>query len=113
MSSPGDPVDAFATTDPAEVRRDAEMTRAEMAKTLSALAAKADVKGRAQHKLEETKTHAQARARELSGQAQQRAQGLTCQARELAERNPAALAGVAAAIVLVVVLIVVKRSGGE
>jgi Protein of unknown function (DUF3618) len=73
MSSPTDPASAgSASSDPAELRRSIEETRGELADTVNALAAKADVKSRAQDKTKQLKAQAANKAREVRAQAMSR-----------------------------------------
>ena len=58
---------------PDELREQARATREELAHTVEALAAKADVKAKVQHKAAETRAQAQQKAAEARAQAQQKA----------------------------------------
>lgn len=81
MSSPTDPAPASSTpSDPAELRRNIEETRGELADTVNALAAKADVKSRAQDKTQELKTQATNKAQEIKTQAANKAREVRTQA---------------------------------
>jgi hypothetical protein len=85
------------TRSPAEIRADIEHTREELADTAAALAEKADVKARAQEKVEETKAKVSHKIDDTKAQAQ---------------ANPMPPALVAAAVVGVVVALVILRRRG-
>ncbi len=92
MSSPTDPTQTgSAPSDPAELRRDIEQVRGELADTVNALADKADVKARAQDRAQELKAQATEKAQELKTQAITTTQQARAQAPEIAQQ----LAGVA------------------
>lgn len=55
MSSEGNGVQSTGTRDPEQIERDIERTRRELADTVAAVAEKADVKGQAKQKVNETK----------------------------------------------------------
>ncbi len=109
-----DPVQGrLASSDPAGLRRDIEEVRGELADTVNALAAKADVQGRAKDKAREFKAQAiekapQARAqatakiRQLTGVARQ----TTGQAQRVVQDKPGVVAGAALAVLG---LLVVRR----
>ncbi|HEY5980526.1 MAG TPA: DUF3618 domain-containing protein [Microlunatus sp.] len=73
-----------------ELEADRAATRARLAASVEALAAKADVKGRAKQQAEETTDQIKARARDLVSRARQ--------------LPPAALAGIAAGVGLIAIL---------
>ncbi|WP_432536679.1 DUF3618 domain-containing protein [Kineococcus arenarius] len=60
-------------TDRAELERDIVQTRERLAQTADALAAKADVKAQAQHKVDDVKAQAQHKVDDLKAQAQHKA----------------------------------------
>ena len=68
MSSPKNSAMGSASTDPTQVRADAERARAELAETVQALAAKADVKARAQRSAQQARARAEGKAREFTDQ---------------------------------------------
>ncbi|HEY5786607.1 MAG TPA: DUF3618 domain-containing protein [Microlunatus sp.] len=94
MSSPIEPVPAPAVenSNPTveELEADRAATRARLAASVEALAAKADVKGRAKQQAEETGDQIKVKAQELLARVQQ--------------LPPAALAGIAAGVGVVLVL---------
>jgi MYXO-CTERM domain-containing protein len=124
MSSPTDPASAgSAPSDPAELRRSIEETRGELADTVNALAAKADVKSRTQDKTQQLKAQAANKAREvraqamakapqlakvpqLTGQAQQKAQ-------QVVQEKPGAAVGAALAVLGLLVLRRRRRRRGK
>ena len=57
--------------EPEEIRRDIELTRAELGDTVEALAAKADVKGQAKQKVEDVKRTAAAKKDDVFAKARQ------------------------------------------
>lgn len=89
-------------TDPAELRRDIEQVRGELADTVNALAAKADVKGRAQDKAQEFKAQAIQTTHQVRAQAPETAQQLVGTARQKAQQvvqeKPGAAVGAALAV---------------
>jgi hypothetical protein len=58
-----------ASSDPEEIRKEIETTREELGDTVAALAAKADVKTQARHKIERTKDTVLGKKDELLGKA--------------------------------------------
>jgi len=92
--APGGPTEA-------EVRADIERTRQHLGETAEALAAKADVKARAQQKASQVKEQATARASQVANQVKE-------QAASGWRSNPAALA-TAAAVVFAVIAIAAWR----
>ena len=109
MSSPTDPArGGSASSDPAGLRQDIEQTREELADTVSALAHRVDVKGRAQDKAQELKAQAMEKARQVRVQAPEKAQqwaGVAQQkARQVGQDNPGAVVGAALAVLMVLIL---------
>lgn len=112
MSSPTDPAQPrSASSDPVELRRDIEKVRGELADTVDALAAKADVTSRAQDKAQELKAQALEKAREVRAQAMTKAPQLTevaqqkgQQAQQVMQDNPGAAVGAALAVLGVLFL---------
>lgn len=108
MSFPPDPTQPGSTSsDPAELQRDIEEIRGELADTVDALAAKVDVKSRAQNKAEDLKTQATDKAREVRARAMAKAPQLTeaaqqkaHQAQRVVQDKPGAAAGAALAVLL-------------
>jgi hypothetical protein len=91
VTSEGNGSRAAGTRDPEQIQRDIERTREELAQTVAAVAEKADVKGQAARKVDQTKARVDER-REAAVSA--------------ARRNPAPLAiGGALALALIVWLI--------
>jgi hypothetical protein len=82
MSSPVDPAEVgLMSSEPTELRRDIEEVRGELANTVDAVAAKADVKSQVQefkahatHKAQAMRAQAMAKASQLTKTAQQKAQ---------------------------------------
>jgi hypothetical protein len=68
----------------AALREDIARTRAELGETVEALAAKADVKARAQEKVDETKARAAQAAVEVKDKAREKAENVAQSGRELA-----------------------------
>ncbi|MQA63712.1 MAG: DUF3618 domain-containing protein [Actinophytocola sp.] len=64
-----DATDAAPPTEPAEIQRDIERTRAQLADTIDALASKANVSARTKEKAHETAETVQAKTEQLTGQA--------------------------------------------
>jgi predicted HAD superfamily Cof-like phosphohydrolase len=108
-------------TEPDEIRRDIEQTREQLSETVDALAARLDVKSRANEKVREVRETAAQRAQEARAQAvssvhQARAQavGSVNDARTWAqhtwdERPQAVVAGASAIIAAIVVALVARR----
>jgi MYXO-CTERM domain-containing protein len=94
-----------STRTPEEIEAEIEATRGELGETVSALAEKADVKGQAQRKLEETKRNAQAN---LSG-ATETARELAVSAPERAKENPLPIAIAAGAVGLAAIVWLRRR----
>lgn len=61
--------DAAPPTEPAEIERDIERTRAQLVDTIDALASKANVSARTKEKAHETAETVQAKTEQLTGQA--------------------------------------------
>ena len=82
--------DAKDTSDTEQLRAEIDHTRDELTETVEALAAKADVKGRATDKVHEVQETAKARARDLQESAKVHAMAAkstaTVQAQQVAER---------------------------
>jgi len=112
MSSPTDPArSGSAPSDPAELRRDIEEVRGELADTVDALADKADIKTRAQDKAQELKTQATKKAQELKAQAMEKAPEVRAQATAKAQQaqqvvqvKPGAAVGAALAVLGMLIL---------
>lgn len=94
---------------PEEIRQQIEQTRAEMSEVVEALASRADVKARAQKKVEETKHQAQerlekasSRLRELAAKARETTPDeigtLASEALGAAKKRPVAVTAFAAAL---------------
>jgi len=94
-----------STRTPEEIEAEIEATREELGETVSALAEKADVKGQAQRKVEETKRKAQAN---ISG-ASETARELAVSAPERAKENPLPLAIAAGTIGLAAIVWLRRR----
>ena len=94
-----------STRTPEEIEAEIEATRAELGETVEALAGKADVKGQAQRKVEETKRKAQAN---LSG-ASETARELAVTAPERAKENPLPIAIAAGAVGLAAIVWLRRR----
>lgn len=108
-----DAADAAPPTEPAEIQRDIEQTRAQLADTIDALASKVNVSARTKEKAHETAETVQAKTEQLTGQAKdatdQALAKLPPPAREKVEhaattarRNP--VPAVAGAVALLLVL---------
>ena len=93
-----------STRTPEEIEAEIEATREELGETVSALAEKADVKGQAQRKIEETKRTAQAN---LSG-ASDTAKELAVNAPQRARENPVPF-GIAAGVGALVAIVWLRR----
>lgn len=93
-----------STRTPEEIEAEIEATREELGETVSALAEKADVKGQAQRKIEETKRQARAN---LSG-ASDTAKELAVNAPQRARENPVPLA-IAAGVGALVAIVWLRR----
>jgi uncharacterized protein (TIGR03382 family) len=110
-SSPADPAEAGSTSsDPAAVRRDIEEVRGELTNTVDALAAKADVKSRAQDKVQELKARSTHKARDVRAQAMAKAPQLTKtaqqkvqQAQRVVQGKPGAAVGAALAVLALLI----------
>lgn len=110
-------------TEPDEIRRDIEQTREQLSETVDALAARLDVKSRANEKVRELRQTAAQRAQEarsqaVSGvhQARTRATGGVDGARTWAqqtwgERPQAVVASASAVVAAIVVVLVARRRG--
>ncbi|MEU6093080.1 DUF3618 domain-containing protein [Streptomyces sp. NPDC047085] len=83
------PHDEPTAAGPAELREQVEHTREELGQTVQALAAKTDVKARAQEKAAEAKEQAAAKAGELKEQATVKAGELKAKAAEQARAKTA------------------------
>jgi ElaB/YqjD/DUF883 family membrane-anchored ribosome-binding protein len=94
-----------STRTPEEIEAEIEATRSELGETVEALAGKADVKGQAQRKVEETKRKAQAN---LSG-ASDTARELAVTAPERAKENPLPFAIAAGAVGLAAIVWLRRR----
>ena len=81
---------------PAEIEADIERTRGELGDTVEALAAKTDVKARAQDRVEDVKSDLHAKADQLKQKAPDSAQQGGRQALEVVRSNPAPILGGAA-----------------
>ena len=112
MSSPAEPAEASSTSsDPAALRGDIEEVRGELAHTVDALAAKADVKSRAQDKAQELKARTTHKAREMRAQAMAKAPQLTKTVQQKVQQakrgvlgKPGAAVGAALAVLWLLVL---------
>ncbi len=109
MTSPTDPAQARpATSDPEELRQDIEQVRGELADTVNALAAKADVKARAQDKAQELKTQAIQTTHQVRAQAPETAQQLAGvaqqKARQMIQEKPGPTVGAALAVLVLLLL---------
>ncbi|MGQ0779446.1 MAG: DUF3618 domain-containing protein [Pseudonocardiales bacterium] len=109
MSVPTEPASRNSVpAEPAELRRDIEEVRSEMANTVNALAYKLDVKGRAQDKTQELKAQATEKVREVRTQAPERAQQLVGSAQQkvqqVVRKKPVAPVGVALAALVLLIL---------
>ncbi|MDQ1104080.1 DUF3618 domain-containing protein [Nocardioides zeae] len=110
MATPDDPHEEHQPT-VAELEEQVEQTRADLADTVEALAAKADVTGRAKHKAEEVVQHARTSAEVTAGQAAQAVANARDQLTDdRGKPTPAALGGAGGLLVLgLVVAVVVWR----
>jgi uncharacterized protein DUF3618 len=111
-TTPDKSAEEAATTDPDVLREEIAQTREELGDTVEALAAKADVKGRARDRAEELK--AQARARRAQAVQALRTQAdhtkrATGSAAQSARRQPAVPLGAAGAAVAIVVVFLLRR----
>ena len=111
MSSPIDPAQAgSASSEQAELRRDIEQVRGELADTVNALTEKADVKARAQDKAQELKTQAIQKTQQARAQAPEVAQQLAGvaqqKARQVVQEKPGATVG---AVLGVLGLLILRR----
>jgi ElaB/YqjD/DUF883 family membrane-anchored ribosome-binding protein len=87
-AEPGDPGgEAPATSDPVQLRRDIEETRAELGDTVEALSRKADVKAQLSQKLEQRKARLEARKAALRA----RQEELRAKAAGIRERSAAGI----------------------
>ncbi|MER5888865.1 DUF3618 domain-containing protein [Streptomyces sp. NPDC001941] len=84
MSEQRDTDKAAAAPEPQELREEVERTRHELGRTVEALAAKADVKGRAQEKAVRVKEQATGKAAELKDQVATKAGEVATKAGEAA-----------------------------
>lgn len=107
-------------TEPEALRREIEQTRAELGETVEALAAKADVKARAQDAVDDVKQ----RVHEAAGEAKERVHGAVDtvayqvgkQREKVAALSPparAALVAVAAGLVALLVIRTLRRRRSE
>lgn len=110
-SSTGPAQRGSASSDPAELRRDIEEVRDELADTVNALAGKADVKSRAQDKKQELKARAIEKARQVRAQAAAKGPQLTelaqqkvQQAQRVVKAKPGAAVGGALAVLGLLIL---------
>ncbi|MFG1710168.1 DUF3618 domain-containing protein [Nonomuraea sp. M3C6] len=95
-----------------DVRKDIEETRRELGETVSALAAKTDIKGRATHAAETAKDkagHAAEAAKDTATHAAEVAKDTATHAAEKAKKRPVLLVAAAGAVVAVVVRRIVRR----
>jgi ElaB/YqjD/DUF883 family membrane-anchored ribosome-binding protein len=111
MSSDTDPAQAgSASSDPAELRRDIEQVRGELADTVDALAEKANVKARAQERAQELKTQAIQKTQQVRAQAPEVAQQLAGaaqqKARQVVQEKPGTAVG---AVLAVLGLLILRR----
>lgn len=113
MSSSTEPAHRnSAPADPAELRRDIEDVRGELADTVNALAYKLDVKGRAQEKTKEIKTQTAEKIHEVRAQAPEKVQQLAGSIQRKARQvKPGVALGVA--LTALVVLILRRRRRGR
>ena len=100
-----EPASEEAARGPEEIQAEIETTREELGETVSALAEKADVKGQAQRKVEETKRQARANLSGASDTAKELAVGAPQRARE----NPVPLAIAAGAVGLAAIVWLRRR----
>jgi MYXO-CTERM domain-containing protein len=108
MSSPVDPAEVgLMSSEPTELRRDIEEVRGELANTVDAVAAKADVKSQVQefkaqatHKAQAMRAQAMAKAPQLTKTAQEKAQ----QAQLVVQDKSGAAAGAALAALVLLAL---------
>jgi transcriptional regulator len=104
-------------TEPEELRREIEQTRAELGETVEALAAKADVKARAQEAVEDVKH----RVHEAADEAKVRARGAVDtvayqvgkQREKVAELSPAVRTAIAAVAVGLLALLLIRKLRGR
>ncbi|WP_432523804.1 DUF3618 domain-containing protein [Kineococcus sp. SYSU DK006] len=103
-------------TDRAALERDIEITRDRLAATADALAAKADVKAQAQHKVDDVKAQALHKVDELRGHAAStvhtagaKVQGVSASAPGSARQQSGVLLGAVVAVTAVAVWLVVRR----
>ncbi len=89
-----------AEGDPEQIREQIEATREELGDTVEALAAKADVKAQAKHKIDETRESVSQRTDEILGKAKEispdTALNAASGASQKAKENPVPVAAVAA-----------------
>jgi len=108
-SNPTEPItgggDAPPSDDPDALRADIERTRDELGDSVEALAAKADVKARAQQKLAAAKGRARHAAQDVSVRAKATAQ----QAGGTVRQRPGPTAGILAAVAAAVGAVVITR----
>ncbi|GAB3139976.1 DUF3618 domain-containing protein [Microbispora hainanensis] len=101
----------------AEVRQEIERTRDDLGDTIEALAAKADVKARAQERVHATTAAARARVAGVTGRVREVTpeplRGAAGRAGEQAKRRPGLVAGAGAAATALLVLRRISRSQGR
>ena len=104
----------MATREPEEIRTEIEATREQLGETVEALAEKADVKGQAKAKVEETKQRftrkAEGAKEKISSASPEQAKGAASSAATTAQERPLPFAvGGAFAVGLVVGLLIARR----
>ncbi|WZH53637.1 MAG: DUF3618 domain-containing protein [Nocardioides alkalitolerans] len=114
MATPEGSSDEQQQPSVAELEEQVAQTRADLADTVEALAAKADVTGRAKHKAEEVVQHARASAEVTAGQAAQAAAHAREQLTDDRGRPTPVALGVAGGLLVLglVVGVVVRRRRG-
>lgn len=108
----GEDPDSAEQRTPAQIEADIAQTREQLGETVEALAAKADVKGQAKQKVDETKQQARAKIDDAKQSAQATPAKVQASARQglgKAKQNPA-LAAVAATA-LVAIVVIARRRG--
>ncbi|WP_432503491.1 DUF3618 domain-containing protein [Kineococcus arenarius] len=96
-------------TDRAELERDIVETRERLAQTADALAAKADVKAQAQHKVDDLKAQAQHKVADVKERAVTQVHGASDSAPGSPKVQGGALVGVVVVLTAVTVWLVVRR----
>lgn len=104
----------MATREPDEIRSDIEETREQLGETVEALAEKADVKGQAKAKVDETKQRFTRKASgakdKIAGASPDQAKSAAASAASTAQQRPLPFAvGGAFAVGLVIGLLIAKR----